>query len=251
MFKRYATAQGRQSWTCTGLRASRPPDSRDDLREVVHVAAPLVLRDVPHDEHSLRDLREASRARDRRLVQDRLADDEPDSDRTHDAGRRRPCPATWRLTRPSGGGKTRAGDSREGRQHVIAKMSRRPTIWAAVERGGRVKLRSSSRAGPRYRRSDLRVRPTLVDDLHRRVGATRTASASRYIAHRRIRHEDRVYVSGNVHTQTDRGFFGNLKNGIRGTYHSVSSKWLQGYLNEYAFRYNERSTTSARCSTRC
>lgn len=39
----------------------------------------------------------------------------------------------------AGGGKIRAGDSAEGRQHVSTKMSRRPTIWAAVERGGRIK----------------------------------------------------------------------------------------------------------------
>ncbi len=40
----------------------------------------------------------------------------------------------------AGGGKTRAGDTRKGRQHVIAKMSRRPTIWGAVERGGSVRV---------------------------------------------------------------------------------------------------------------
>lgn len=39
-------------------------------------------------------------------------------------------------------------------------------------------------------------------------------------------------------------FFGNLKNGIRGNYHSVSSKWLQGYLNEYAWRYNRRHVST-------
>lgn len=58
--------------------------------------------------------------------------------------------------------------------------------------------------------------------------------------HKRIRHEDRIYVSGDVHTNTIEGFFGNLTNGIRGNYHSVSSKWLPGYLNEYAWRYNHR-----------
>jgi len=41
-----------------GLRASRPPDGRDDLPQVVHVAAPVVLRDVPRRRrsHSLWDL---------------------------------------------------------------------------------------------------------------------------------------------------------------------------------------------------
>jgi hypothetical protein len=45
-------------------------------------------------------------------------------------------------------------------------------------------------------------------------------------------------VSGEVHTQTIEGFFSNLNRGISGNYHSVSSKWLQSYLNEYAWRYN-------------
>jgi len=35
-------------------------------------------------------------------------------------------------------------------------------------------------------------------------------------------------------------FFSLFKNGVRGVYHSVSVKWLQGYLNEYVWRYNHR-----------
>jgi transposase len=58
--------------------------------------------------------------------------------------------------------------------------------------------------------------------------------------HRRINHGAKIYVDGNVHTQTIEGFFGPVKNGLRGVYHSVSKKWLQGYLNEYAWRYNHR-----------
>ena len=29
-----------------------------------------------------------------------------------------------------------------------------------------------------------------------------------------------------------------MKNGIAGNYHGVSKKWLQGYVNEYVWRYN-------------
>ncbi len=36
------------------------------------------------------------------------------------------------------------------------------------------------------------------------------------------------------------GFFGSSKNAIRGVYHGVSAQWLQGYLNEFAWRYNRR-----------
>jgi len=56
-------------------------------------------------------------------------------------------------------------------------------------------------------------------------------------------------VSGIVHTNTIEGFFGNLKNGISGDYHSVSRKWLQGYLNEYAWRYNHRKDERAMFKT--
>jgi transposase len=41
------------------------------------------------------------------------------------------------------------------------------------------------------------------------------------------------------------GFFGLVKNGIRGTYHAVSFKLLQGYLNEFAWRYNRRDDRRA------
>jgi transposase-like protein len=58
--------------------------------------------------------------------------------------------------------------------------------------------------------------------------------------HHRIQHSAGVYVKGNVHTQTIEGFWSLVQNGIRGVYHSVSKKYLQTYLNEYAFRYNRR-----------
>jgi hypothetical protein len=35
-------------------------------------------------------------------------------------------------------------------------------------------------------------------------------------------------------------FFGNLKTGIRGTYKHVSHRWLQSYLDEFVWRYNQR-----------
>jgi len=64
--------------------------------------------------------------------------------------------------------------------------------------------------------------------------------------HRRIYHAERVYVSGDVHTNTIEGFWALVKNGIRGVYHSVSKKHLQGYLNEYVWGYNNRAGTGTR-----
>ena len=58
-----------------------------------------------------------------------------------------------------------------------------------------------------------------------------------YDGHRRINHSAKVYVEGPVHTQTIEGFWSPVKRGIGGNHHAVSAKYLQGYLNEYAWRY--------------
>jgi transposase len=62
----------------------------------------------------------------------------------------------------------------------------------------------------------------------------------REYTHRRIKHSEKVYVVGDVHTNTVEGFWSLIKRGIGGVYHSVSKKYLQTYLNEYSFRYNRR-----------
>src|SRR5207302_592753 len=61
--------------------------------------------------------------------------------------------------------------------------------------------------------------------------------------HQRVNHSQAIYVDGDVHVNTIEGFWSLLKSGIRGTYHSVSTKHLQSYLDEYAFRYNNREAT--------
>ncbi|TAJ22789.1 MAG: IS1595 family transposase [Nitrospirae bacterium] len=67
--------------------------------------------------------------------------------------------------------------------------------------------------------------------------------------HRRIRHAEKIYVSGDVHTNTIEGFWSLTKRGIGGVYHAVSKKHLQGYLNEYAWRYNQRHEGRAQFET--
>ena len=58
--------------------------------------------------------------------------------------------------------------------------------------------------------------------------------------HKRVHHASKAWVIGNAHTNTIEGFWSALKRGINGVYHAVSVKHLQGYINEYSFRYNHR-----------
>jgi len=63
---------------------------------------------------------------------------------------------------------------------------------------------------------------------------------ARGYTHQRINHSEKVYVNGDVHTNTIEGFWSLIKRGIGGVYHNVGRHYLQTYLNEYSFRYNRR-----------
>jgi transposase-like protein len=58
--------------------------------------------------------------------------------------------------------------------------------------------------------------------------------------HKTIRHKDRVYVDGDIHTNTVESAFSLLKRGIIGTWHRLSAKHLQAYLDEMTFRFDRR-----------
>ena len=62
-------------------------------------------------------------------------------------------------------------------------------------------------------------------------------------SHEVVQHGIKEYVRGNVHTNNIEGFWSQLKRGIRGTHVSVSPKHLRKYVNEFAFRYNQRTET--------
>jgi transposase-like protein len=60
--------------------------------------------------------------------------------------------------------------------------------------------------------------------------------------HKTIRHKNRVYVDGDIHTNTVESAFSLLKRGIVGTWHRVSAKHLAAYLDEMTFRFNRRKS---------
>ncbi len=116
----------------------------------------------------------------------------------------------------------------------------RATVFAAVERGGRVRATVlPSRRGPRLKETLIEwVEPEsiiITDEWPAYNGLDQ-----HFIAHSRINHSTGVYVQGDTHTNTIEGFFGHLKPAIKGTYRKVSHRWLQGYLNEFTWRRNAR-----------
>lgn len=58
--------------------------------------------------------------------------------------------------------------------------------------------------------------------------------------HFTIKHSEKIYVEGFVHTNTIENFWSCLKRGIYGTYHKVSEKHIQKYVDEFSYKYNTR-----------
>jgi transposase-like protein len=58
--------------------------------------------------------------------------------------------------------------------------------------------------------------------------------------HKAINHSLGIYSIGDLHTNTVESAFSLLKRGIIGTWHKVSAKHLEAYLNEMSFRFNNR-----------
>jgi transposase len=148
------------------------------------------------------------------------------------------------------GGKMRNPDRRErealGWDRKRYDNERKKTmVFGAVERGGRVRATviPNSSGQTLHNAVQTYVMPGSILFTDEWGGYTTVGKTMK--AHQRIRHSDRVYVEGDVHTQTIEGFWSLTKNGIRGVYHSVSKKHLQGYLNEYAWRYNHRDDPRA------
>jgi transposase-like protein len=62
--------------------------------------------------------------------------------------------------------------------------------------------------------------------------------------HKTIRHRDKVYVDGDIHTNTVESAFSLLKRGIVGSWHKISAKHLPAYLDEMTFRFNRRKNAN-------
>jgi hypothetical protein len=60
-----------------------------------------------------------------------------------------------------------------------------------------------------------------------------------------INHSIGQYVNGIIHTNTIESAFSLLKRGIIGSFHKVSIKHLQRYLDEFSYRFNRRNDDGA------
>jgi transposase-like protein len=58
--------------------------------------------------------------------------------------------------------------------------------------------------------------------------------------HGTVKHSQKQYVVGAIHTNTIEGFWSLFKRSVVGSYHKVSAKYLPLYIAEAQFKYNNR-----------
>jgi transposase-like protein len=114
-------------------------------------------------------------------------------------------------------------------------------IIGAVERGGRVRLKVSDRVNRKALHAFLRA--VIADEAE----AIYTDDYQAYLGiddadtrHETVTHSKKQWVQGDVHTQTMEDVWSLFKRSVIGSYHHLSVKHLQAYLDELAFRYNNR-----------
>ncbi len=150
-----------------------------------------------------------------------------------------PLKGTVEIDETFVGGKPRYRQPRKGRRPASDPTAKKPVV-GMVERGGNVKAWvtedvKTKTIRPLMEAHILPASMVFTDDAQQ-YGSVRRSGYQ----HRRINHSARVYVDGDIHTNTIEGFWALLKTGIVGTHHAVGAAYLQSYVNEYTFRYNHR-----------
>jgi transposase-like protein len=59
-------------------------------------------------------------------------------------------------------------------------------------------------------------------------------------SHETVKHSSGEYVKGDAHTNSIESFWALFKRGYMGTYHQMSEKHLQRYIDEFVYRFNRR-----------
>jgi transposase-like protein len=127
-----------------------------------------------------------------------------------------------------------------GRRKLAHKFDNKSIVFGAVERDGRalaVKVRAT---GARVLLPLIEGNVVQGTNIHSdELRAYKTLGRRGY-SHTTVNHSKLEYVRGTAYTNTIEGFWSQLKRSIDGTYHAVSPKYLQSYVDEFTFRYNHR-----------
>ena len=141
------------------------------------------------------------------------------------------------------GGKQRSPFGTAGR--IPKAQSNKTCVIGIKQRGGELRFfkAEDAKSGTlaKYIRENISqdVEVIMTDDLTSYPGAIKQSGFGKG-RHKTINHSAGVYVDGDITTNGIESAFSLLKRGIVGTWHKVSAKHLEAYLDEMTFRFNNR-----------
>ena len=137
-----------------------------------------------------------------------------------------------------------------GKQHNNwRKLRNKEVVMGIRERGGDLRLihiennTAKDLAEPIKEHVSPDVKRVITDELPAYIPAFISAGI-KGDKHDTIRHRDKIYVQGDVYTNTVESAFSLFKRGLTGAFHKVSLKHLQRYLNEFSYRFNNRKAAN-------
>lgn len=125
-----------------------------------------------------------------------------------------------------------------------AKAYSSQVVFGMVERGGKAKAKHVKSSGERVLTPEIRKSVQGGSTIYSDEAGAYTKLPNWGYPHATIKHANRHYVDGNIHTQNVENLWSNMKRGIRGVYRRIDPKYLQAYADEYAFRYSHRNHQS-------
>ncbi len=137
------------------------------------------------------------------------------------------------------GGKARNMHKSKRAEKITGRgMSGKVAVMGLLERHGKVKTQVVPDTSSRTLQVEVRENVEPGSEVHTDALRSYRGLDAEYI-HNVVDHAER-YVNGNIHTNGLENFWSLLKRGIKGTYVSVEPYHLFRYLDEQAFRFNER-----------
>jgi transposase-like protein len=118
-------------------------------------------------------------------------------------------------------------------------------VHALVERGGRMRAKHVADVTAKTLRRNLRKMADRKSELHTDEAlAYHWMGGKEFAKHRAVNHSAGEYFrrKDGAGVQGAESFFAIFKRGVYGSFHSVSEKHLQRYLDEFVFRWNTRSS---------
>jgi transposase-like protein len=128
-----------------------------------------------------------------------------------------------------------------GRSMGSGYRDRHAMILAAVQRGGMIRMTKGERRTKETLHSsvDVNVSPGLAN-IYTDEAPDYTGIGDENTTHQTVNHGNREYARGDVDTQTLESAFSLFKRSIVGSFHQISEKHVDRYLDEFEFRFKNR-----------